>query len=431
MTNAIHLILVTQSQTVANKVKELVSHFPEEAYHLEWAFNAANLNHYLHSQDIALILLDQVNSRLTEFAMVLNRHPHGEHVPVVLLTQDDLLAATNQIKVSQHLNLFKTTSEQLYQTIKAVEQVANAHKKQIDGEPLARQYSEHSELKKVSILDFFTASLARIKTEAETKDVTIFTTYDDGLYNMVVDTDKLSFVLDTLLTHALDQTPQNGSVGLEVVGDRRHETLHITIWDTGHGIINEHILQTASPNERNTLSTAVNAVYEQEGTISARGIPNRGSSITISIPWLTAIPEGKSTTPRSHVKAQHIMIVEDHPVNADTISSYLNAHGFGVLQVSNGQEALDKVTSFRPDLILMDVHMPIMDGLEATRRIRANADPTIAQIPIIALTALAMSSDRKDCLEAGANEYISKPVSLRWLIQTIRMHLADKKEKSH
>ena len=96
-----------------------------------------------------------------------------------------------------------------------------------------------------------------------------------------------------------------------------------------------------------------------------------------------------------------------------------------VVVARNGDEAVDLARSESPDLILMDVQMPGMDGLEATRRIRADADPetglrtSLADVPIIALTALAMPGDRERCLEAGANEYLGKPVSLRRLVETI------------
>ncbi|BAZ79783.1 two-component response regulator [Sphaerospermopsis kisseleviana NIES-73] len=90
----------------------------------------------------------------------------------------------------------------------------------------------------------------------------------------------------------------------------------------------------------------------------------------------------------------------------------------------NGQEAIDLAKIHGPDLILMDIQMPQMDGLEATRLIRADQD--LADIPIIALTGLAMPRDREKCLEAGANEYLSKPVRLKEIKDMIQSFLHKK-----
>ena len=87
----------------------------------------------------------------------------------------------------------------------------------------------------------------------------------------------------------------------------------------------------------------------------------------------------------------------------------------------DGAEAIERAKEERPDLILIDIQMPGMDGLEATRRLRADAN--LADIPVIALTALAMPGDRELCLGAGANEYLSKPVSLKGLVQVIEVQL--------
>ncbi|HEY9668316.1 MAG TPA: response regulator, partial [Coleofasciculaceae cyanobacterium] len=87
----------------------------------------------------------------------------------------------------------------------------------------------------------------------------------------------------------------------------------------------------------------------------------------------------------------------------------------------NGIEALRVAKQQKPDLILMDIQMPEMDGLEATRRIRA--ETVLADIPIIALTALAMPGDRERCLAAGANDYMTKPVSLKKLVSAIAQYI--------
>jgi PAS domain S-box-containing protein len=116
-----------------------------------------------------------------------------------------------------------------------------------------------------------------------------------------------------------------------------------------------------------------------------------------------------------------VLLAEDNESNIRTMSNYLEAKGHKIAVARNGVEAIEMARDIRPSLILMDIQMPVMDGLEATRRIRA--DEKTADIPIIALTALAMPGDRERCLEAGANEYLSKPIRLQELDQKIREYM--------
>ena len=113
-----------------------------------------------------------------------------------------------------------------------------------------------------------------------------------------------------------------------------------------------------------------------------------------------------------------ILLAEDNIPNAITIGEYLESWGYEIVVAYDGLEALERAEARDPDIILMDIQMPVMDGLEAIRRFRAN--PRFMKTPIIALTALAMPGDRELCLEAGANEYVSKPVSLKTLVKTIQ-----------
>ena len=117
-----------------------------------------------------------------------------------------------------------------------------------------------------------------------------------------------------------------------------------------------------------------------------------------------------------------ILLAEDNEANICTMMDYLQVQGFRVNLARNGIEAIKMAQQQHPDLILMDIQMPEMDGLEATRQIRANL--SLASIPIIALTALAMLGDRERCLAAGANEYMTKPVSLKKLLNLIAQYLA-------
>ncbi len=102
------------------------------------------------------------------------------------------------------------------------------------------------------------------------------------------------------------------------------------------------------------------------------------------------------------------------------ISGYLKRHGFPMLVARNGLEAVQMARSGNPSIILMDIQMPLMDGMEAIRLIRAEES---RRTPIIALTALAMRGDRERFLEAGADDYMSKPVRLAELLETITAHL--------
>ncbi|MCG3210052.1 MAG: Sensor histidine kinase RcsC [Anaerolineae bacterium] len=116
-----------------------------------------------------------------------------------------------------------------------------------------------------------------------------------------------------------------------------------------------------------------------------------------------------------------IVLAEDNEMNLHTVSDYLTRNGYRIVPARNGQEAINRAQEITPDLILMDIQMPDMDGLEAMQRLRA--EHRFAAVPIIALTALAMPGDRERCLEAGANDYMSKPVSLKNLRQTIELLL--------
>lgn len=116
-----------------------------------------------------------------------------------------------------------------------------------------------------------------------------------------------------------------------------------------------------------------------------------------------------------------ILIVEDNELNRDTLRDILEFENYRVSIAQNGQEAIWKTNEEMPNLILMDIQMPIMNGLEATQFIREN--PRTAEIPIIVLTGLAMQWDRERCLAMGANAYLTKPISYQTLIEKISSFL--------
>lgn len=120
--------------------------------------------------------------------------------------------------------------------------------------------------------------------------------------------------------------------------------------------------------------------------------------------------------------AARILVVEDNTDNMTLITDVLTSLQYEVLSARDGQEGVDAARSQRPDLILMDMSLPKLDGWEATRRIKA--DPELKAIPVIALTAHAMLGDRDKALEAGCNDYLAKPINLRELAAKLKQHIA-------
>ena len=109
-----------------------------------------------------------------------------------------------------------------------------------------------------------------------------------------------------------------------------------------------------------------------------------------------------------------ILLVEDNEMNRDMLSRRLERRGFTVVVALDGESAIDVARTSRPDLILMDMSLPVMDGWEATRRIKA--EPELQHIPIIALTAHAMAQDRDNAMRAGCDDYDTKPIELPRLL---------------
>jgi two-component system cell cycle response regulator DivK len=117
-----------------------------------------------------------------------------------------------------------------------------------------------------------------------------------------------------------------------------------------------------------------------------------------------------------------ILVVEDQADNRQILRDLLGSAGFDLVEAENGEEALAALASHHPDLILMDIQLPIMDGYEATRRIRAN--PEMKDISIIAVTSYALAGDDAKALAAGCTAYITKPYSPRALLSKIQQYLA-------
>ena len=116
-----------------------------------------------------------------------------------------------------------------------------------------------------------------------------------------------------------------------------------------------------------------------------------------------------------------ILLVDDEEMNRDMLTRRLKKKGFEILPATNGQEACDRALADQPDLILLDMQMPVMDGYDAARQLKATE--ATSSIPIIGLTAMAMSGDREKVIEAGCDEYESKPVKIKELLAKMNQML--------
>jgi two-component system cell cycle response regulator DivK len=119
--------------------------------------------------------------------------------------------------------------------------------------------------------------------------------------------------------------------------------------------------------------------------------------------------------------SKRILVVEDQADNRKIIRDTLRGTGYEIIEAENGEEALAAIGKQRPDLILMDIQLPVMDGYEATRRIKA--DPALRSIPVIAVTAYALSGEDKKARAAGCDDYVPKPYSPRQRVAKIRQYM--------
>ena len=155
-----------------------------------------------------------------------------------------------------------------------------------------------------------------------------------------------------------------------------------------------------------------------------------GTTFWFDLPLKILRPEDKdkpkeSNQPASLAKnSRRILVVEDNEVNLAMVLDMLHIHDHLVYVARNGQEAIDLAVANDPELILMDIRMPVMDGLEATRRLRGINK--FSKVPIIALTASVGEEGREKCLEAGCNEHLAKPIQSKELFETMGLYLLPK-----
>jgi len=286
--------------------------------------------------------------------------------------------------------------------------------------------------------------LRLIKESVHKKSLKISVSFDTLATLVVIDPRRFKQILINLLSNAVKFTPKGGQIGLEIKTNEQLELIHLTVWDTGIGIsaadmdrLFEPFVQVDARLARNYEGTGLGLALVRHlvelhgGSITLDSQLGEGSRFTVTLPWqkyletqltpeeMQTADENKDTT--LDARSPLILLADDNEASMRTYADFLKHLGYRVSMAVDGLEAIAKAQQENPALILMDVQMPCLDGLEATRRIRQQ--PELKHIPIIALTALAMPGDKERCLEAGVNDYLSKPVSMRELGKTVEQLL--------
>ena len=266
--------------------------------------------------------------------------------------------------------------------------------------------------------------------------------------NVLADPNRLNQVLMNILSNAVKYTPQGGHIRLDVeeLSHTEHYAKYrFVVQDDGIGMSAVYQKTLFDPFTREEksgtnrvqgtglgMAITKSIVDLMGGTIHVESAPGKGSrfEVVLELPidaeadkvqTASALPEeDEAVSPLSGMK---FLCAEDNAINAEILEMLLETKGASCTICSNGQEIVDAFASVKPgeyDMILMDVQMPVMDGLEATRRIRNGENPLGRTIPILAMTANAFLEDMQKSKEAGMDEHLSKPVDIAALEQTVK-----------
>lgn len=252
------------------------------------------------------------------------------------------------------------------------------------------------------------------------------------------DATRLRQVLHNLVGNAVKFTDR-GEVELRV---RVHgERLRIDVRDTGVGIAPEDLARVFEPFQqadnsyaRRFAGTGLGLTISRElaramgGDVTVESMPGQGTVFTLDLPWRPCDPpRSDSQGPRPDVACGlqgRVLLAEDNPVNVLVARAMLEQLGLAVAVAVNGEQAVESFRAQPPDVVLMDCHMPGMDGFEATSRIREiESREGGARVPILAVTANALQEDRDRCLAAGMDDYLSKPFSAEDLARMLERYL--------
>ena len=318
---------------------------------------------------------------------------------------------------------------------------------------LQRLESKKLQLEKevVNVIDYYSSIFSIMQISAQQKQLEFNVRYIDIDMSdyIVLDTVRVKQILSNLISNAIKFTPAGGAVEVIVESlGQDASVLHrkYTVKDTGIGMSEEFIqnrLFKPYSQENNELSSQLtgsglgmaitkNLVEIMGGHLEVDSALGEGTTFTAYLDIQRATKESadklerekkeKSETIMADLSGRKILLCEDHPLNAEIAQKLLEKAGCSVEWAENGQigvELFEKSEDYSFDAVLMDIRMPVMDGISAARTIRSLLKPDAATVPIIAMTANAYDSDIQNCMDAGMNAHIAKPVNPQRLYKVL------------
>ncbi|MDD4736908.1 MAG: ATP-binding protein [Kiritimatiellae bacterium] len=294
-------------------------------------------------------------------------------------------------------------------------------------------------LENVPVEEFIYATQTMLNPQFKERDLEVNTYVDPVIGTIQADRRKWKQIMLNLLSNAIKYTPSKGRIDIHVLpeGD---EFIRVEVRDTGVGIKKDDIekvfsdfYQTERIRDQQLGGTGIGLALTKrmvelhKGRIFAESEPGRGSCFWFTLPVShdaeclpIAITQDAELRDGGVAKCR-ILVVEDDPTNQEMVLDMLSIQGHEVRGACNGREALQMAEEYRPDLILMDIRMPVMDGFQATRAFRKME--RYKDTPIIALTANTSSHSEADCLEAGCSAYVSKPIRCAKLFELLDEYL--------
>ena len=369
----------------------------------------------------------------------LSNMSHDLRTPLNAITGYTLLAGRDGITVEEtreYLKKIENAGRQLLDTINDVLEMSRIENGGVD-----------LEQEQVCLENLLCDVVDLVTPQMDSKRLQFIREWETGETWVLCDRSQLSRALMNMLSNAGKFTPEGGSVTLamrQVEKTEEKVSCEFVVRDTGIGMSPEFAKRLFTPFERERTSTVSkiqgtglgmaitkNFVDRMGGTIEVDTRQGEGTTLTMHLSFQPVPPKELPETPaekeeKADFSGIRLLLVEDNFINQEIATMLLTHEGFQIDCAQDGKAAVEAVVRAEPgtyDAILMDIQMPVMNGYDATRAIRALEDPARSRIPIIAMTADAFKEDQKAALDAGMQAHIAKPLDLKIMLETLKQVL--------